>query len=819
MHRSLVIVTFILALLSGGACMLTLRERWSALRWLVISAVAVLVEYIAASAALFLAERFTLPRALLIPAALNLAGLACLAGVRLGKRKALFGTVGWSLSGAVVPIALAVVALLLGSGHFGFFGMGQDEGVYQTRAIDLMNGRYESTYHFDEFQRLETQAQRDRFLLGTRERLGGLYSLEVDASRETVLEMPAFAQRIAIGDYDEAEAIYHGLPTFPAVLALFGVLGGGYSHMMDAQTVFYVLSVLVIWYTCKNLGLKTAAAAFACVVYALSPQTVWLSKSALTETAHALLICLFMYLITEAEHPRRRWLSALAVAAFALWHVSIYVMFPLFAALYILLYLIGGDRQYLGALALASVLYLFGLAFMTVVSPYYLVMNLFPLMKGPITQPIGAWYVAVCMGVAGLVAAALLRLLTVPKSRRQVLKSRAAGLVFRLAIAAMLGMAVLTFGMTMAGEGLSSAALTNGLYMFLWLTGFVAVPMSVVWLLKRGSRSLAREPVAAIVCMFLYMVLLMICYMRASVSYCYYYSRYLGPYIPVAGVMAGIAANRLSSRGICAGILASAVVMAPFDGVLVTRNDDTYYSFDAIDRVAGALPEGNAAVVFSADDGDIYRLLYLPVRSGGIDCYLQEDDVDAQLDWLAGRYDTLCFIGGGGVPAALRDNVVTRLREQVSTDDNVSNRLPYCPLPLDFYRDTWEITVYRRDVRRVFPAAALATSGHIEGEDIVLGPWEAQFGPYVRLAAGRYRIEIAGAGFEGASFDATGDSGTRQLPLEIVERGDGRIVYELELDASADNVEFRVFCPEQGEVRVRRVTLTDLAFEKTEGDQ
>ena len=715
------------------------------------------------------------------------------------------------LRGHLLPIALAVAALLISGNHFGFFGMGQDEGVYQTRAIDLMNGRSNRVYQFDEINRMQTREQAQEYLENAWNTLGGLYSIDSHWSREETLKVLPFFLRDIMDTANTDGSVYHSLPTYPALLALFGELGGSYGHMMDAQTILYMLCVLLLWFISENLGLKRGTSAFVCLVFLLSPQVIWLSKSALTEMTQALILCLFMLLITEQGYRHRRWWSAFAVVAFAFVHVSVYVMYPFFVGLYILLYLLSGERQYLLASAVGTAGYLLGMAFMTVISSFYVVMNLSPLARGALTMG-SAWYLAMGMGSVGLLISVVTLGFRSPKRFRRILDSQGFGWFYRAVIAALPLWSASNLIRAIKDVGFNAALTTNGLYVFIWVTGIVSIPVSIAWLLKRGPGALKREPVAVVVCMFLYAVLLMASFFKPHIAYAYYYSRYLGPYIPVACVMAGVATNRLSARHVCAGIALSAVAMLPFDHVLLTCTDDTYCSFDTLDKVLNAVSGQSSAVVFSRDGSGFMRELFMPLRSVGAKCYIQEEDTLAQFTSLAGDHEAVFFIGEGGAESIPNYRLYLKMQEDTYVDDNVTNRLRLCPLPVDFKVYERELTIYRYQATQTFPIDRLATTGRIEDDRILLDPGKLQYGPYIRLLPGRYEVGIFGDNLTAASFSVSLAAGTQKLPLEMIEQAGNHTVYRFNLESDASNVEFVTTNDSEETVMVDRIVLNNRTY-------
>lgn len=807
MDRVLIISLFAGAVATSGLLALMLRERWRALRWIAMSAAGCYMEYVAVSAALFLLDGFQVPRALAAQTALNLllAGGGAIVA-RAGKRRVL-GAIDWSLEGCVLPLALATLALILAGDGFGFFGMGQDEGVYQTQAIDFMNGKTDRVYHFEEYDKLP-EDQRDALMAYNESWLTGLYSVEHYWTREAVLALPEAIEWADSPEIRPGDANYHGIPTYPALLALFGLLGGGYGHMMDAQPVLYALCVLLLWFAAENLGLKKGASLFACLMFLLAPQSLWLARSSLTEMPQAMVLCAFMVLVTEPQYKRRRWWAAFAVVCFACLHITVYVLYPLFFVVFALLYLRTGDRQYVLAGGIASLGYVGGMVFMAVVSPFYVAANVTPVVHGPITW-LTAWHALVGMGVAGLLAAIALAFVRPQKYFRK-LRARWIGILFRVLVVALVALPAVNLLRSLRELTFGEALSRNGLCVLIWITGIVPIPAAVVHLLRRGSAALKRPAEMAVTAMFLYTVLLMAGLMKPDIAYCYYYSRYFGPFIPVACLMAGIALNRVRARGMAAGLLAGVLATAPFDAAQLGWLDDTFMRFDAVERVSEAIRGERAAAVFPEQETDIYRQLSLPLRAVGVDCYLLEEDVSAQRARLEADYDAAYFVGDMDVPACCEDEPFLMLRETAWMDDNVSFRLPWCPLPWNVTTRDYAIAVYRYERPQRFAPEQLMTTGRADSERITLESGEVQYGPYIRLKAGLYQVEIAGEGLQNALCHVTAQAGNLEIPIEEMTLNEGGVKYRFRLDKSAENVEFVTQNPQGGSVCIDGITLTHL---------
>ena len=64
--------------------------------------------------------------------------------------------------------------------------------------------------------------------------------------------------------------IYHGIPTYAAMLALFGKLFG-ISHMIHLETVIWVCMIFLVSFVCRQMQWKRCTEFLACAVCAASP--------------------------------------------------------------------------------------------------------------------------------------------------------------------------------------------------------------------------------------------------------------------------------------------------------------------------------------------------------------------------------------------------------------------------------------------------------------------------------------------------------------------------------------------------------------------
>lgn len=77
----------------------------------------------------------------------------------------------------------------------------------------------------------------------------------------------------------------------------------------------------------------------------------------------------------------------------------------------------------------------------------------------------------------------------------------------------------------------------------------------------------------------------------------------------------------------------------------------------------------------------------------------------------------------------------------------------------------------------------LSDSGAVINEGIT------QFGPYIALKAGKYKVDIYGKKLNDVAYKAKADFGETELPMQLVTQNDKKIEYILNLEKDTENVE------------------------------
>ena len=102
-------------------------------------------------------------------------------------------------------------------------------------------------------------------------------------------------------------------------------------------------------------------------------------------------------------------------------------------------------------------------------------------------------------------------------------------------------------------------------------------------------------------------------------------------------------------------------------------------------------------------------------------------------------------------------------------------------------------TVFQPEDLRVSDTAAFASA-----DEICLFSGGMQYGPYITLQPGTYKIEITGSNLKELSSKVTAKSGTVEIPIESEQSEDDRIEYKFSIDETYTEIEFVNQCTGDG---------------------
>ena len=354
------LVLLALAVINYSQCC----RKTGVLKLCVFSVCSFLMSYVTGSALMLVFDAFSIDGALI--AAIIGQALFLMANLLKSRKRIVMPDMELDIK---LPLLLCLaLGVLLCNTKFGYFGMGQDQGVYQDKAILYMYNITEREYSFPEYDKLETEEEKSDYLT-LRSKIAGMDSVSLP-------ENQFWNDFFWGGQYEyqnDSSSFFHGIPTFPAMLALWGRMFG-LENMAGVQSLIFMLSVCILWLAMERMQIKQSARTFATLVYTLSPEVIWTAKSTLTEPMLGLIFACFLYMLCNPVE-KKRWLSCIMVFMFAIWHVSVFVMIWMFIVLYWFMFIFSSNRSYIRAAILSAVAFVIGFTMMLWLAPRYTLAN------------------------------------------------------------------------------------------------------------------------------------------------------------------------------------------------------------------------------------------------------------------------------------------------------------------------------------------------------------------------------------------------------------------------------------------------------------
>lgn len=591
--------------------------------------------YITGSIALFVIDRFSLFRAICAAFIINIVLLLITVKFRKTKPFTLNSIFrcNMSLKDVLIPVIVALLALPLVSEKNELFGMGQDQGVYQIQAICFMNNNNDRQKDFSEFHKLETQEERESFEYFVKNALRG-YDIPNENYPDTVYDR----------NVSKVSGIIHGIPTFSAMLAMWGTLFG-MSNMFGIESLFYVLMIFLIFFVCRNLKLKKGASLCACAVAAAAPVIIWTAKSSLTEMFLTLLPLIFIYFISDEENPNTKWLSVTAIIIFGFYHVSIYTMIPMFFIIYGGLYFFTREKQFAILMPATSLIYLISFFVMKQVQPLYTMNNYSPVFALGIDQhSVTAAVIVFCIA---LIIASAIYIMLVSKSNKNFDKTSfnqkaAECRWFRILMTMLIILPVVCITVkALFKYDLWDEANHITLLGFIGNAGIIMIPLAMFAAVVFVKHCIEKNSRLVLFLMFFYCILIYSLFLRYELQYYYYYSRYLGPFIPVAVLFAVMILDRFENKLIYPTAIAGLLFVAPYDRYLMNHKDDTRMEWSVLEDIADITSEGDCLLI----DRSYMDHLWLPLKNiTNADIYPYEDDLENHFRTMSYRYDRILFV-------------------------------------------------------------------------------------------------------------------------------------------------------------------------------
>lgn len=690
------IILFLVNFILLGLCILYKIKKIEVL--LAVNIFSFFAEYIICSGFLFWFENFSVSKVLFIMLIGNLLLLSFL--IIKNKRIAL----DYEKQGINIPlIIILLVAVPFSVFKFGYWGFGQDQGVYQVKAIDLMYTDTLRQKTFDEYQNLSDNERKVYF-----EAVKKLAGYELYDVRKPFLPKDE--------KQSDVDGIYHGIPTYPAILALSGYMFG-IENISALNTLVYIGIILLMNALCSNFKINRMNTFLTLFITALSPIVIWLTKATLTELILTLIFISYLYFITVEKGQFYSAMSVISIAAFSFFHVSIYTLIPFFLVCYMIRFIKSGDRTHFVAAVAACVMMTAGLCMMLYVSPTYASNN----MVNPIGK-IGLSFINDYNIISMLVVLQLLFMgiffaLCFWKPINSFFVKFTTKKLFTnsIRILSFLMLLVCCYNVLKNGtNNLWNSIQTNTLVSFVYLTGIVVFPIVIVLVFVKLHKLLSEQPTFLLFFSFFYCILFRSAFLGATTSHYYYYARYLAPFVPIIAMLIGVLMTKKAFS--CILTVCSAFAMLPYDMALFSNNDDTMMDWENIVDVADYIDSKDAVLVSDT----FLRTHFIPIKEmtgAHVYPFSNTKELNSQCESLSEKYEDI-FLLTDMAAMALNDNLVVVYSDIIHESQDLQGyRNKYIPLPLDFYKKDYEICLMKYNggcIRYNLPINTVIYEGFIE---------------------------------------------------------------------------------------------------------
>lgn len=648
-------------ILAGVGCGYILK-RENIARLLIISVLVYFSAFIIVSGLLFWIDQFSITRTLMIIIVVE----GVFDALKYIRCKSL--QIEWNVKDYIIPAIIVLCAMPFVLQKYEFFGMGQDEGVYQTQAIQFMYDHNDVQRDFEEYYLLESEEAKEDFQLSLQEDLIGLYNYDTS--------LPFASEEKEVSD---VSAVFHGIPTFPALLGLFGKMFG-IRHMSDIQTIFYICAVFLLFFILQDLKVKKESRIVCTVLFAFSPLTLWVSKSALTEIGITALILGFIYLIMSMK-KEKVFLSVVPLAAMCFFHLTIYTMFPLFMAIYLGMYVAKNESCYVISAATLNTAFILGMTMtMMIAGTYSFTYNFGPIYRLPgVSQENAALFFGIVSALGYVVCLGLY----VVRKKLNWLKNLCMRLKYIVIRACLVGgvlyQAVIILSKREKYQGGFGALRHLTLAGYGFSVGIIVPAVAGVIAIFCVKKVFSGTKGSVVSVLFIYCILLYSCYMRKDINYYYYYGRYLAPYIAIVLLFSALALEQISRKIVCLIGVCSLCILLPYEKMLLTDKDDTRVTWDALENVIAQIKRGSTVIITR----DNMKFYYLPIRAmTGAACF---PETEAIIEEIQLKYENYYYISND---LSQVDDAELVLKEdyQLNEDNNWYDGR-FLPFPLDITRE------------------------------------------------------------------------------------------------------------------------------------
>ncbi len=565
--------------------------------------------------------------------------------------------------------AVIFILVLFNWGNFEFFGMGQDQGVYQTEAINLYYGMPLKGVTVNEYDELWDSEYKD-YYEDFVHKLGGYdvltYSVNVPGINENDIK-------------SDVEGHWHGIPTYASVLGLSAKIFG-ISNMQMIGTIFFACFLCMMEFILLNYQINPFIRVLCILLAGLSPEIIWVKKSTLTEGVISLFIVAYLYYMSS-KTDKGHIVSVLFIIAFSYFHVTIFTMMPIFIVNYWVLFLRNKNRNYLMCVIAVLFGYVSGFYMMWSTSPRYTLMNY---KNGLFFVPLAyiPYLVIVASVLAWIVNAAILKwhISIQDNLIRRVVK-----------YTCLLGIGFICL-QAIRNQYSYDECIRLTVVCYSVLSGIALFPMLVLKICSKKYEM--NDCVFVLLSMFIWCILIYSSVMRLEVPSYYYYGRYLAPYLSIILILFAVLYKNCYFQATC--FMLGIISLFPYANTLRINQDDSRMEWDVLEDVINYAKDATCVLM----EPEVTHMLYFPVKAAtGVKVYPIMDTMDETMQYIPDQNKSRCiYISRNEVGKRNRWlNLLYRNKSKFQEEDhNYLSDITSLPTKIN-YKGEYEISVYQRE--------------------------------------------------------------------------------------------------------------------------
>lgn len=665
---SLFVCVFLMLLITG-----MMFPHINILKSAVVSVSLFFCLYTVVSSMFFLADNFRMLYVMLV-CGLILSGILLFLFLVKKKRP----VYDFDIRQVILPMLVCIAAVPFVTLKNQYFGMGQDQGVYQTVAVNYCYGITDREQTIDEYSILPDEDARACREIAE-EYFGGYdldYTLYVDTDKdESVLP-----------------GMYHGIPVFASMLALWAKISG-IPGMLGIQTVFYVCSIMLVMFACSNMKLKGYAQVIAGLVTAFCSVVIWVTKSALTEPFQMLLFSLFIYFITDNDNKNRRWFSVFPVIAFSFFHVCIFTIVSVYLVIYICRYIFEKEKQFIYCSFITVAAYIAGYFTMFIQQPQYTMKNyrdIYERLNFLSEDNMRAVILLTCI-VVFIVLASFFSVYEKTAKSDDLLKKINEKNIYKIAVIIVLVLPVIYMAVKMFMKSYTFDDVRNtSIAGFTMTTGAFILPFAMITVIIKTDIVTKDTDRLTVFTLFAYCVLFYSAFLRPDIKFYYYYSRYLAPFIPVLAVFTALAADRCRWFVSVPVAAASMACIMPFNIYLKNNMDDTRTEWSLEEDYSQVISEGDCVII----DEDMLQTSYFTVRNmNRAAVFPVYRELTEEIEFLEDHYNNIYYLTDDEIIDYPDGYDVVYSNILYRSEDDLNNVGEIFPMSTEFYSDTRKVRI------------------------------------------------------------------------------------------------------------------------------